>query len=264
MKKLIILALTALLVGLITGCPVMDVPTALEQVESFIAAANADTRSYSAMQSHFSPDAADYQFLDSEFYWEDDLRFFDLAGRPYSISLTEGGADATIPNSVVVNGTVTSGGTSYTAEFVLVSDPDNAFAPPLIRKIDIVRNVIDPELARVNTFIAAANESLQDYDFMKSQFHPAAADYGSLQLSTYWDFSFFDDADQPFSLANVALGGEEPAFPGSTTVTADITNSFTTDAGLFVLLDNTNGVFDVKLIRELTVGTEVIESIVPY
>jgi hypothetical protein len=256
MKKLTVPAIVASLLVAFIGCELISPPpTALEQVEGFIAAASADTRNSSTMQSYFSQDAADYEFLGSDFYWEDDLRFFDLAGRPYTASLTESGSAPGFTNGTLVTGIVTSGSTDYTASFVVVSDPDNPFSTPLIRQIDVNTTVANPEITRINAFIAAANGSPPDYNLMKSQFHPDTAQYGSMQLSTYWDDRFFDDGDQPFSVTGATLGGEDPTYPGSTTVTGTADNFLAGYAATFVLLENADGLFGEPLIRKISVAS---------
>lgn len=125
-------------------------------------------------------------------------------------------------------------------------------------------------LEQVEGFIVAANRAPQNPSEMKAYFDPSAADYGSMQLSTYWESRFFAQDDQPFGLINAQAGSEDPEFANSVTVTAYITNSINTTDGYpatFVLVADPDNLFADPLIRKITVTVdttdEVIEKIVP-
>ena len=153
MKRLVVLSSIAALLGLLVACEGLlpEVPTPEEQVRGFIDAANDSPQSPTLMQSYFSPEASDYDNMDLESYWE--LRFFNEADQPFGLqNVQEGGSDPEFANSTTVTASVTnaiSPTEGYPATFVLVSDPDNFFAPPLIRKITVTVGGTDEVIEKV-------------------------------------------------------------------------------------------------------------------
>lgn len=125
-------------------------------------------------------------------------------------------------------------------------------------------------LEQVQGFLSAASTTPQDPSAMKAYFDSSAADYGSLQLSTYWETRFFSPTNGPYSILGAADGPEDPDFPGSVTVTGNVTNSVNPDPGypaVFVLITDPGNVFANPLIRKITVTvgttTETIEQVLP-
>jgi len=151
MKRVVLItavAVVAVFATTLTGCEALlalfmtpTPATPVEQVDGFIAAANADTRDYDVLKAFFDPVAADYPSMQLDTYWENDLRFFSQVDQPFAIINAQlGAADPGFENSVTVTGSVTNAINTtdgYPAVFVLTTDPDDESADPLIRKITV-------------------------------------------------------------------------------------------------------------------------------
>jgi len=147
MKRVVVViavVVVAMLAGVLTGCDFLLPATPQEQVQGFLAAASAETQDPYAMRAFFDPNVADYPNMYDPEYW--DARFFNDLQEPYGIlGASDGLEDPDYPGSVTVTGHVTNSvneDPGYPAEFVLIADPDDLFADPLIRKITVT--VTDP------------------------------------------------------------------------------------------------------------------------
>lgn len=125
-------------------------------------------------------------------------------------------------------------------------------------------------MEQVQGFLSAASAVPQDPAAMKAYFDSSAADYGSLQLPDYWETRFFNPTDGPYAILGAADGPEDADFPGSVTVTGNVTNSVNADPGypaVFVLITDPGNLFASPLIRKITVTvgttTEIIEKVLP-
>jgi hypothetical protein len=109
------------------------------------------------------------------------------------------------------------------------------------------------EQQRLDAFLADANQTPpRDYVAMQSHFSTAVSAYSSLNTKSFWDDSFFNDAQQPFSVSGEAVGGAHTDFPGSTTITGSITNSIGTYPFEFVFVDDPS-LPDNHLIRAILI-----------
>jgi hypothetical protein len=111
-------------------------------------------------------------------------------------------------------------------------------------------------LEQVEGFLAAASATPQDPLTLRAYFDPQAADYGSMQLESYWLFRFFKVDEGPYALLNGAEGDPDPAFADSVTVTGNVTNDFNDDPGyaaVFVLTTDPDDLLADPLIRKITV-----------
>ena len=121
---------------------------------------------------------------------------------------------------------------------------------------------------QVQGFLTAASAMPQVNATLRSYFDPATADYGNMLLDSYWELRFFNVTDGPYGILGADDGLEDPDFPGSVTVTGNVTNIV--DAGYpatFVLTTDPDVLFADPLIRKISVTvdttTEVIEKVIP-
>ncbi|MEE8442092.1 MAG: hypothetical protein V3S41_10240 [Spirochaetia bacterium] len=129
---------------------------------------------------------------------------------------------------------------------------------------------------QVQAFLTAASAVPQVPAEMKAIFDPETAQYVNMDLPTYWEATFFNEGQGAYAILNIADGPEDPDFPGSVTVTGNVTNSINTDPGypaVFVLITDTGSALDSilatpsPLILKITVTVmdlpEVIEKVIP-
>ena len=77
---------------------------------------------------------------------------------------------------------------------------------------------------RVGAFMTDIGSAAPDYDAVKSHFSAAMDDYGDLQLSTYWEGTFFETLNQPFALIDMVLNEtEDGGFAGGVTYAGTVT-----------------------------------------
>ena len=122
---------------------------------------------------------------------------------------------------------------------------------------------------QVQGFLAAASADPQSPATMASYFHPNTDQLDLMADSTYWESTFFNASDGDYTIVNPVQGGEDADYPGSVTVTGNVTNTFSPTDGypaVFVLLPRTaDSLFPEYLIREITLetGDPPINKIVP-
>ncbi|MFW5718085.1 MAG: hypothetical protein ACOC0E_11655 [Spirochaetota bacterium] len=110
-KSTITIALAALLLALATtGCDLLlgDKVTEEERLDAFVADANASTRNYEDMQSHFHSTTRERNSMNTEEYWEG-TNGFSLNDRTISITdLTSGGEVGGVAGTSSLSGTITT------------------------------------------------------------------------------------------------------------------------------------------------------------
>jgi hypothetical protein len=120
---------------------------------------------------------------------------------------------------------------------------------------------------RVNAFMTDIGSATPDYEAVKTNFSSQMADYGDLQLSTYWDGTFFDEGNLEFALSDMVLDEEsDGGFTGGVTYAGNVTG---TDGTLgpfaitFVLvpeeapLGRTNWLIRYILVAEVGDGSDI-------
>ncbi len=119
------------------------------------------------------------------------------------------------------------------------------------------------EQERLDQFIKDANATPRDFAQLRSNFSTQVSEYSSMNTETWWDGTYFNDAQQPFDVTNETLGGAHPDFSGSTTITGTISNladSGTTATFVFVANPDPQ-IADGHLIRAIIIGSGSIEDI---
>ena len=123
---------------------------------------------------------------------------------------------------------------------------------------------------QVQGFLTEASAVPQEPEAMKAYFDPETAQYVNMQLPAYWESTYFNDLQGPYVILDPIDGLEDPDFPGSVTVTGNVTNIGDPDAGypaVFVLTTDPDTFFPDPLIRRITVTVtdppEVIEKVIP-
>ena len=121
---------------------------------------------------------------------------------------------------------------------------------------------------QVQGFLDAASAVPQEPEVMKAYFDPMTAQYVSMQLADYWDSTYFNDLQGPYVILDPIDGLEDPDFPGSVTVTGNVTNLAKPVEGylaVFVLTTDPDAFFPDPLIRKITVesGDLPIEKVMP-
>ena len=124
--------------------------------------------------------------------------------------------------------------------------------------------------AQVQGFLLAAGADPQEPVVMRAFFDPETAQYVNMQLPAYWETTFFNVNDGPYGILGMADGGEDLDYPGSVTVTGNVTNFVNEDPGylaVFVLTTDPDAFLPDPLIRKITVTVtgppEVIEKVIP-
>ncbi len=83
---------------------------------------------------------------------------------------------------------------------------------------------------RAAAFIETANEASRNYDDMQAHFHPTAQSYSSMNTAGFWEESFFAVADRTFSTRNLQSGGELSEYPGTSSLSGQVSSKNATDA----------------------------------
>lgn len=117
---------------------------------------------------------------------------------------------------------------------------------------------------RIDAFLEAVNADPRDSVAIQANFHPTEVnEYSSMNTDSYWLASFFDPADRPFSVSSRSSGGAVPGYAGTTSITADISNSIGIPAPVvFGFLADPEDE-DNRLIRVIDIngGTDVFQSL---
>lgn len=125
-------------------------------------------------------------------------------------------------------------------------------------------------LEQVQGFLEAASAVPQEPEVMKAYFDPVADQYGSMQLPDYWDNTYFNDLQEPYTILEPIDGDPNPDYPDSVTITGNVTNSVDPDVGYpaeFIVTTYPDSPFADPLIRKITVTVtdppEIIEKVIP-
>ena len=113
--------------------------------------------------------------------------------------------------------------------------------------------IVTPE-QRLQLFIVDANADPREPENMQRHFSPAASEYPTMVTDAgYWENSFFDFADRPFTLGSVTVGDPDSRYSGSKTATSTITSgAYPSGASLSAVFEK--GAFD-WVIRELVIAS---------
>ncbi len=122
---------------------------------------------------------------------------------------------------------------------------------------------------QVQGFLEAASAEPQNNAILQSYFASDTADRDLMLSDGYWELRFFNVTEGPYRILDID-GGEDPDFPGSVTVTGNVTNIVDPDVGypaIFVLTTDPDAFLPDPLIRKITVTVtdppEVIEKVMP-
>ena len=111
---------------------------------------------------------------------------------------------------------------------------------------------------RVGAFMTDINATPPDYSLVKAHFSPDTPSYGSLQLQTFWDATYFAQVNQQFTLGTMTLddladGGYTDGVTYSGEITADgVVGTYT---ATFILVPDADALFvENWLIREIDIS----------
>jgi hypothetical protein len=110
---------------------------------------------------------------------------------------------------------------------------------------------------RVEAFIEDINASPPDYSLVKAHFSPDTPSYGSLQLQSFWDATYFAVVDQPFTLGTMSLDDQaDGGYTGGVTYDGEISSPTAgTYTATFILVPDADALLvENWLIRQIDIS----------
>jgi predicted small lipoprotein YifL len=83
---------------------------------------------------------------------------------------------------------------------------------------------------RVAAFIETANATTRDNEEMQSHWSSTAPGYRDMVTDGYWNNTFFNSNDKPFTVSALSSGGEVAGIPGTSSLSGTITSKNAEDA----------------------------------